>query len=99
MTATVVLHNPEVLERILQYLSGSKQTLVSASLTAKAFSEPAFNVLWYEIDTIWPLFHIIPTFKRTVNGKYVSLHLMLLVVSERSSRCSRDPSATNTFSG
>jgi len=76
----MVLHNLELLERILQYLSKSKQTLVSASLTAKAFSEPAFNVLWYEMSSIWPLFRILPAFERAWNGKYVSLYLKLLVI-------------------
>jgi hypothetical protein len=71
----MVLHNPELLERILEYLSGCKTTLVSASLTAMAFSEPAFNVLWYEIYSLWPLFRIIPTFERGPDKRYVSLLL------------------------
>jgi len=73
----IVLHNLELLEGILQYLSGCKKSLVSASLTAKAFSEPAFNVLWYEIESIGPLFRILPTFERGTNGKYVSRHLII----------------------
>lgn len=79
----MVLQNLELLERILQYLSGRKRTLVSASLTAKIFSEPAFNLLWYKMKSIWPLFHVLPTFERGANGKYVSLSLMLHIMSER----------------
>ena len=78
----MVLHNLELLERILQYLNGCKKTLISASLTAKAFSEPAFNVLWYEMPSVWPLFLILPTFEKGTNGKYVSHCLMLLMLSE-----------------
>ena len=72
----MVLHNPELLERILQYLSGCKTSLMSASLTAKAFSEPALNVLWYELYSLWPLFRILPTFERGTDGKYVSLYFI-----------------------
>jgi len=80
----MVLHNLELLERIFQYLSGFKKSLVSASLTTKTFSEPAFNVLWYEIESILPLCRVLPTFEKRMDGKYVSVHLMLRVVSERS---------------
>jgi hypothetical protein len=83
-SAAMVLQNPELLETILKYLSECKQTLISASLTAKSFSEPAFNVLWYEMHSIWPLFCILPTFERAMNGKYVSLYLMFRLVSEKS---------------
>ena len=58
----MVLHNPELLERILQYLSEYQTTLVSASLAAKTFSKPALNVLWNEMHSLWPLFRIIPIF-------------------------------------
>ena len=79
----MVLHNPELLEQILQYLSEYQTTLVSASLTAKAFSVPAFNVLWYEMHSLWPLFRILPTFERGTDGKYVGLYCVLLTTSER----------------
>ena len=78
-----VLHNLELLERILQYLSGFKNSLISASLTAKSFSEPTFNVLWYEMPSIWPLFCILPTFEKGMNGKYVGLFFYILLTSER----------------
>ena len=75
--ARAVLYNLELLESILQYHSGCKKTLFSASLTAKAFSEPAFNVLWYRMTSIWPLFRVLPTFERDTNGKYVSPGFLL----------------------
>jgi hypothetical protein len=38
-----------------------KRDLFSVSLTSRTFSTPAIRVLWRHMDTLWPLFQLLPT--------------------------------------
>ncbi|KDR85822.1 hypothetical protein GALMADRAFT_261485 [Galerina marginata CBS 339.88] len=61
----------------------TQQGLFNAALTCKAFVSPALNILWRSMDSIAPLFKILPTFMLvrndyTVNGAILEGHLQRL---------------------
>jgi len=82
----LVLENPEILQSIFEQFydqnedHGSRsqvQTrkfLLSASLTCRAFFEPAMDAMWRYLDSLLPILRVIPTLKRGGNGHYVRLH-------------------------
>lgn len=80
--------NPDILDEICEYLHDeqdgltSKQNLLWAGLTCKAFLEPALDRLWSSLDSLFPLLKILPSFVQS-DGTYVSffpglLHLILI---------------------
>jgi len=42
----------------------TRQSLLWAALTSKAFLEPAMNVLWREMETITPLYLVLPALRK-----------------------------------
>ncbi|KAF6758037.1 hypothetical protein DFP72DRAFT_889748 [Ephemerocybe angulata] len=76
--------NPDILGEICEYLSpnddlelepedsliASRQNLAWLALTCRAFLEPALDRLWRSLDTLYPLFKILPAFVRT-DGTHV----------------------------
>ena len=74
--------NPDILDEICEYLHDeqdgpseltltSKQNLLWAGLTCKAFLEPALDRLWSSLDSLFPLLKILPSFIQS-DGTYVS---------------------------
>ena len=73
--------NPDILDEICEYLHeqdgsselalSSKQNLLWAGLTCKAFLEPAMDRLWSSLDSLFPLLKILPSFTQS-DGTYVS---------------------------
>ena len=71
--SSLVFGNPDLLELIFENLSSSsKRFLFWAAMTSRATTEPAFNILWREMTSIWPLFRILPMLLKDDNGNYVS---------------------------
>lgn len=75
--------NPDILGEICEYLapydnleidveqvSEARQNLAWLALTCKAFLEPALDRLWRSLDTLYPLFKILPAFTRA-DGTHV----------------------------
>ena len=69
---SLVFGNPDLLELIFENLSQSKMFLLWAAMTSRSKTEPAFNILWREIASLWPLFRILPMLLKDDNGNYVS---------------------------
>ena len=46
----------------------TRQSLLWAALTSKAFLEPAMNALWYEMDSILPLYLVLPALRKELQG-------------------------------
>jgi len=80
------LDNPYILERVFEHFedpvildsdytgpvkASTRRDLLSASLTSRAFFEPAMNVLWRFMDTLLPIFYLFPTLARDENGERV----------------------------
>jgi len=42
----------------------TRQSLLWAALTSRAFLEPAMNVLWHEMDSILPLYLVLPALRK-----------------------------------
>ncbi|KDR85821.1 hypothetical protein GALMADRAFT_150210, partial [Galerina marginata CBS 339.88] len=89
-----VLDNSDLLETIFSFFepeSGlysekwalsprTQQDLVNTALTCKAFVSPALNILWRSMDSIAPLFKILPTLvlvrnDYTINGAILESHI------------------------
>lgn len=79
--------NPDILDEICEHLHDeefedgeltqtSKQNLLWAGLTCKAFLEPALDRLWRSFDSLFPLLRILPSFKQS-DGTYVSFFFRL----------------------
>ncbi len=84
---SLVLGNPDLLVRIFEHLDQAanvvlpsryghfprieKRDLFSVSLTSRTFSTPAIRVLWRHMDTLWPLFLLLPIQMQEA-GNYVS---------------------------
>ncbi|RXW15705.1 hypothetical protein EST38_g10149 [Candolleomyces aberdarensis] len=76
--------NPDILGEICEYLSSNddleeldsvqvaegRQNLAWLALTCKAFLEPALDQLWRSLNTLYPLFKILPAFIQT-DGTHV----------------------------
>jgi len=75
--------NPDILGEICEYLAPNdnleedpeyiqecRQNLSWLALTCKAFLEPALDRLWRSLDTLYPLFKILPAFIKT-DGTHV----------------------------
>jgi len=63
--SSLVLRNRDLLDIIFEFLQYVKpRELLWASLTSKAFLEPALNILWRRMIDIWPLFRLLPTFNK-----------------------------------
>jgi len=69
---SLVFGNPDLLELIFENLSQSKLFLLWAAMTSRSTTEPAFNILWREMASLWPLFRILPILLKDNNGNYVS---------------------------
>ena len=86
---SLVLNNLDLLEQIFDYLSNNlksrcyrypaqidpeiRRDLLSAALTSKSFLEPAITLLWRNMESIWPLFLILPVLKKGRDRKCVSV--------------------------
>jgi hypothetical protein len=79
--------NPDILDEICENLHDepeeggeatrtSKQNLLWAALTCKAFLEPALDRLWRTLDSLFPLLKILPSFTQS-DGTYVSFLFQL----------------------
>ncbi|KAJ3544447.1 hypothetical protein NMY22_g2771 [Coprinellus aureogranulatus] len=75
--------NPDILAEICEYLApyddleadpeqvqAARRYLALLALTCKAFLEPALDRLWRSLDTLYPLFRILPAFVRA-DGTHV----------------------------
>lgn len=85
-SATRFHSNPDILGEICEYLSPNddledldspqvvegRQNLAWLALTCKAFLEPALDRLWRSLNTLYPLFKILPAFKQT-DGTHVRI--------------------------
>jgi len=78
---SLVLGNPDLLERIFEHLDQAsdivlpsdfrqiqKKDLLSLSLTSRTFSTPAIRVLWRRMETLRPLFLLLPTLQMEEDG-------------------------------
>ena len=71
--SSLVFGNSDLLELIFENLSSSsKRFLFWAAMTSRTTAEPAFNILWREMTSLWPLFRILPTLVKDEKGNYVS---------------------------
>ena len=71
--SSLVFGNSDLLELIFENLSSSsKRFLFRAAMISRTTAEPAFNVLWREMTSLWPLFRILPTLVKDEKGNYVS---------------------------
>ena len=85
---SLVLNNPDLLEYILHHLSNhiksrhhryphsprlTRRHLLFAGLTSKAFWEPAVALLWHDMESIWPLFQVLPMLRKRKDGNHVSV--------------------------
>jgi hypothetical protein len=79
--------NPDILDEICEYLRDeqdgsseltkpSKQNLLWAGLTCKAFLEPALDRLWRSLESLFPLLKILPSFTLS-DETYVSVFFWL----------------------
>jgi len=79
--ANPVLQNPYLLQSIFEQfydqnegrVDGSRRFLLYASLTCRAFFEPAMDVMWRELNSIMPILRIIPSLERDGGDNYVRL--------------------------
>jgi len=63
--SSLVLRNRDLLDIVFDFFkSCERRELLWASLTSKAFLEPALNRLWRRMIDIWPLFRLLPTFNK-----------------------------------
>ena len=63
--SSLVLHNRDLLDTIFEFFEcNERQELLWASLTSKAFLEPALNALWREMSSVFPIFRLLPTFNK-----------------------------------
>jgi len=63
--SSLVLRNRDLLDSIFDFFEPhEQQALLWASLTSKAFLEPALNILWREMTEPWPLFRLLPTYNK-----------------------------------
>ena len=74
---SLVLKNPDLLQIIFEYFDlcnldcimasdqrKTRQSLLWAALTSRAFLEPAMNVLWHEMESILPLYFVLPALRK-----------------------------------
>ena len=71
--SSLVLQNPDLLDTIFSFCdSHSPQELLWASLTSKAFLEPALSVLWHDVcDVLLKLCRLLPTSNKETYVSYI----------------------------
>ena len=76
--SSLVLGNCDLLDIIFDFFfSYQQQELLAASLTCKAFLEPALDALWNEVEDIMPLCCLVPSFdKDTYVSKVINIKLL-----------------------
>jgi hypothetical protein len=62
--APAILRDPNVTNKLLEAIlesPGGRRSLSRLARTCKAFSEPALNVLWRELDSLLPIIGLFPS--------------------------------------
>lgn len=79
---SLVLDNPDLLEYIFSNHI-RRRDLLSAGLTSKTFWEPAVTQLWHNMESIWPLFRVLPVLGKRKDGEHVSVFFIVMRGEER----------------